>query len=93
MSLEWMAWTLPTALFFLAIPLLVGAVSWLQWRHPQPARRGWLPLRTTRGDRLFLALLSAAFVHIGWLLAAPAAPVWPATLAAVLLGGLLMRSG
>lgn len=93
MSLEWMAWTLPTALFFLAIPLLVGAVSWLQWRQPQPARRGWLPLRTTRGDRLFLSLLAAAFVHVLWLLALPAAPVWPASLAALLLGLVLMRSG
>ena len=27
-------------------------------------RRGWLPIETTRGDRLFIGLLSAAYVNL-----------------------------
>jgi predicted small integral membrane protein len=29
-------------------------------------RRGLLPLVTTRGDRLFIGLMAAAFVNLGW---------------------------
>ena len=30
-------------------------------------RKGILTLNTTRGDRLFVSLLSAAFIHLAWL--------------------------
>ena len=29
-------------------------------------RRGLLPLTTTRGDRLFIGLLGAAYIHLAW---------------------------
>lgn len=93
-SLEWMAWTGPTAAFFLVILLLVCAVSWMQMHHPRPARRGWLPMATTPGDRLFVALLASAYLHAIWLAGVPDSwPAWPATALAVLLGCVLMRSG
>ena len=40
------------------------------WEKKDPGgnpRRGVLTLDTTRGDRLFLSLLSAAYIHLGWL--------------------------
>ena len=30
-------------------------------------RKGVLGLDTTRGDRLFISLLSSAYIHLGWL--------------------------
>ena len=30
-------------------------------------RRGFLPMATTRGDRLFIGLLGAAYIHLAWL--------------------------
>ena len=40
----------------------------LEWRRPGgAARRGILGLDTTRGDRLFISLLGAAFIFIAWL--------------------------
>jgi len=67
MSLEWMAWTLPTAIFFSTIVvILIGMTVW-QLVQPTVERRGVLPIRTTRGDRLFIALLTAAYVHLGFL--------------------------
>ncbi|MDH3474992.1 MAG: DUF2160 domain-containing protein [Rhodospirillales bacterium] len=67
MDLEWMAWTLPTALFFIAIALtLIGMTAW-QLAAPSAERRGFLPIRTTRGDRLFIGLLSAAYIHLIWI--------------------------
>ena len=36
---------------------------------PTIERRGFLPMATTRGDRLFIGLLGAAWIHLGWLMA------------------------
>jgi len=82
-GLGWMAWTWQTATFFAVIGLLLlGMMVW-ERRSPGGApRRGVLGLVTTRGDRLFISLLSAAFIHLGWL-AATAAPLWGATVVAV----------
>jgi predicted small integral membrane protein len=68
MALSWMAWTWETAAFFLFIALLLAAMAIWEWLRPGGAqRRGILGLDTTRGDRLFISLLGAAFIHLGWL--------------------------
>ncbi len=64
----WMAWTFPTALFFLTIALLISLMS--VWEYASPGgnpRVGVLRFETTRGDRLFLSLLGSAFIHLAWL--------------------------
>ncbi len=62
--LEWMAWTTPVAVFFTCIVLmLIGMAVWEQ-RSPSVARKGFLPLVTTRGDRLFIGLLGCAYLHL-----------------------------
>lgn len=67
MDLEWMAWTVPTAVFFGVIALmLVGMTVW-QLVQPSSERRGFMPLTTTRGDRLFIGLLGSAYIHLAWL--------------------------
>jgi predicted small integral membrane protein len=64
--LSWMAWTTPVAIFFGGVAvLLVGMTIW-ELRSPTVARRGLLPLVTTRGDRLFIGLLAAAFANLAW---------------------------
>ena len=61
---EWMAWTLPVAVFFICIVLmLIGMTVW-EIQSPTVMRKGFLPLETTRGDRLFIGLLSAAYVNL-----------------------------
>jgi predicted small integral membrane protein len=60
--MDWMAWTLPTSLFFVAVGLMfVGMTIW-QLVSPSTPRRGFLPMDTTRGDRLFIGLLGGGFV-------------------------------
>ncbi len=64
----WMAWTFPTALFFLVILMLITAMA--VWEYLSPGgnpRVGILRFETTRGDRLFLSLLGSAFIHLAWL--------------------------
>jgi predicted small integral membrane protein len=65
-AFAWMSWTTPIAIFFACIGLmLVGMTIW-ELRSPTVERKGWLPLRTTRGDRLFIGLLLSAYVNLAW---------------------------
>ena len=68
MSFSWMAWTLPTALFFLTIlALLIGMAVWEYISPAGNPRVGIMRFETTRGDRLFVSLLGSAFIHLAWL--------------------------
>ena len=61
---EWMAWTTPVAVFFTCIVLmLIGMTVW-EIRSPTTLRKGFLPMATTRGDRLFIGLLLAAYINL-----------------------------
>ncbi|MFO1061216.1 MAG: DUF2160 domain-containing protein [Dongiaceae bacterium] len=66
--LSWMAWTWPTAAFFVFIlACLIVMTLWERARPGGGERRGILGLDTTRGDRLFISLLGSAFVFLAWL--------------------------
>ncbi|MDX2454572.1 DUF2160 domain-containing protein [Desulfosarcina sp.] len=67
MTLEWMAWTLPTAVFFITIVVILTAMTVWQVISPCVVRRGLLPIATTRGDRLFIGLLGSAYIHLAWI--------------------------
>jgi len=70
MDLSWMGWTMPTALFFAAIGLLLLSMAVFHKVRPgdHNPRAGLLfGLATTRGDRLFIALLGSAYIHLAWL--------------------------
>jgi len=100
---EWMAWTLPVAIFFSCIVLmLIGMTVW-ELKSPTTLRRGFLPMETTRGDRLFIGLLTAAYVNlifIGisgklavWLGLQTDVSIWISFIASMLLLGLILRKG
>ena len=81
--LEWMAWTTPVAVFFICIVLmLVGMTVW-EIKSPTTLRRGFLPLETTRGDRLFITLLGSAFINLAWLFFVGPTLVWALALCLV----------
>nr|WP_314629510.1 DUF2160 domain-containing protein [uncultured Noviherbaspirillum sp.] len=62
----WMAWTVPVAVFFTAIVLMLIGMTFWELRSPSVMRRGFLPIATTRGDRLFIGLLAAAYINLAW---------------------------
>jgi predicted small integral membrane protein len=84
-----MAWTPPTAIFFALIAVAIATLTVLELRHPTRRRRGLLPIATTRGDRFFISLLAAAFVHIAWLAATDASALWATLISAAVAAGLL----
>ncbi len=67
MDMSWMAWTLPTAIFFGTIATFLVVMTVLQMVRPSVERVGVLGIPTTRGDRLFISLLGSAFIHLAWL--------------------------
>ena len=100
---EWMAWTLPVAVFFICIALmLVGMTVW-ELRSPTVLRKGFLPIATTRGDRLFIGLLSAAYLNlafvavsekmVAWFGLEQEPSVWISFVLSMLLLGLILRKG
>ena len=100
---QWMAWTTPVAVFFTCIGLmLVGMTIW-EIKSPTSIRRGFLPIVTTRGDRLFIGLLAAAYTNLafvgvsGWLaewLSMETDPsIWISAVASLALLVLIMRKG
>ena len=100
---EWMAWTTPVAVFFCCIGLmLVGMTMW-EIKSPTTLRKGFLPIETTRGDRLFIGLLSAAYVNLGfvgvsgrlgeWMNLEGEPSIWISFVVSMVLLGLVMRKG
>ncbi len=65
--MEWMAWTLPTALFFGAIVITLLGMGLLHRKYPSTPRVGVLGIETMRGDRLFISLLGSGFINLAWI--------------------------
>ena len=66
-DLAWMAWTWQTGVFFAVIAGLLALMTALAVWRPETERVGVLGIPTTRGDRLFISLLGAAFINLAWL--------------------------
>jgi predicted small integral membrane protein len=66
-NIAWMAWTLPTAIFFALLSMTLGVMTWLAVAYPEAERVGILRIPTTRGDRLFISLIMTAAIHLLWI--------------------------
>ena len=100
---DWMVWTTPVAVFFSCIAvMLLGMTIW-EIRSPTTLRRGWLPIETTRGDRLFIGLLMAAYINLvfiglagkfqEWLALEAEPSVWISFVVSMLVLVVVMRKG
>ena len=100
---DWMAWTAPVAVFFCCIVLMLAGMTVWELKSPTVERKGSLPIRTTRGDRLFIGLLLAAYVNlafvacsekmIAWFHLEQEPSVWFGFIASMLLLVLILRKG
>ena len=66
-NIAWMAWTLPTAIFFVLLAATLAVMTSLAIAYPEAERVGILRIPTTRGDRLFISLIMAAAIHLLWI--------------------------
>jgi predicted small integral membrane protein len=99
----WMAWTLPVAVFFVCIVLMLAGMTLWEIKSPTVMRKGWLPMATTRGDRLFIGLLGAAYLNllfvavsekmVGWFGLASEPSIWISFVLSMGLLALILRKG
>ena len=100
---SWMVWTTPVAIFFTCIVLmLIGMTVW-EIRQPTVERKGFLPMKTTRGDRLFIGLLGATYINLAfvglagkfaeWFSLEAEPSVWISFVLSMLTLALVMRKG
>jgi predicted small integral membrane protein len=61
-NIAWMAWTPPTAIFFALLATTLAVMT-----YPEAERVGILHIPTTRGDRLFISLITTAVIHLLWI--------------------------
>ena len=90
--MSWMAWTTPTMIFFIGIGMSLLLLTLAELKWPTVLAKGFLPLATTRGDRFFFSLLSAAFIHLFWLALIPGDVLLGSAIALV-WAGLVMTKG
>jgi len=88
--MAWMAWTLPTAIFFGTIACLLALFTVLAIKYPETPRVGVLRIETTRGDRLFITLLGSAFINLAWL-GLVSAPQWGALIVCLVYAAAVFR--
>ena len=91
MGISWMAWTWPTALFFLYIFGSIAAMG--VWEYYSPGgnpRRGIFALDTTRGDRLFITHLGSCFIFLAWL-GFYGLPLWGGLVLALIWGFVVFK--
>ena len=101
--LDWMVWTLPVAVFFACVLLMLAGMTVWEVKSPTVLRRGFLPIATTRGDRLFIGLLAAAYINLAfvgvsekvrvWLQLEHEPSVWISFVASLLVLALVLRKG
>ena len=99
----WMAWTLPVAVFFVCIVLMLAGMTLWEIKSPTVMRKGWLPIATTRGDGLFIGLLGAAYLNllfvavsvkmVGWFGLASEPSIWISFVLSMGLLALILRKG
>ncbi|GLQ36295.1 hypothetical protein GCM10007939_25790 [Amylibacter marinus] len=88
---SWMAWTWPTALFFIGIFSAIAVIVVIEIKFPGTSeRKGALGLVTTRGDRLFLSLLGSAYIFLAWL-GVMGTPLWLPLVISLCWGGFCFR--
>lgn len=63
---DWMYWTTPVAVFFICIALMLAGMTVWEIKSPTVLRKGWLPMETTRGDRLFIGLVAAGYINLAF---------------------------
>jgi predicted small integral membrane protein len=100
---DWMSWTTPVAVFFCCIVLMLAGMTMWEIKSPTTLRKGWLPMRTTRGDRLFIGLLAAAYINLAfvglsarlmeWLSLETEPSVWISFVISMAALALIMRKG
>ena len=66
-QVRWMQWSLHSGIFFIALfGTIIGMGIW-EGFQPAVSRKGFFPMWTTRGERLFLGIISSIGICLLWI--------------------------
>ena len=65
--IDWMHWTLPSAVGVIGLILIIVGLNVYDVFKPGFERKGFLPMETNRGDRVFISILVSIIVWFLWL--------------------------
>lgn len=91
--MSWMYWTLASAIGVAALgATILGLAIWDAY-SPGFARKGFLPMQTTRGDRAFISIISMFAIFLLWLTLIPQVSIYIACVVAALVIFIVMKWG
>lgn len=79
-SVAWMLWSPYSAAFFGVIAVVVVGMNLWNRRSPSISRKGFLPIATTRGERVFLCGIVSFGIHILWVALFSLPHIWGASI-------------
>lgn len=89
----WMYWNPASGVFFGSLLLVLIGMTFWDIARPSVARRGFLPIPTTRGDRLFLSIMFGIGAHLVWLALWGTGGIAVASVVAIAAFGVIGRWG
>lgn len=92
-NLAWMHWTVASATAFISLFCVLIFMGVWDKLSPAYARKGFLPMATTRGDRLFIVIMTTIGVFFLWLGLIGTTLLWGAALVSVACAAVLFRWG
>jgi predicted small integral membrane protein len=89
--MEWMHWTVPSAIGFATLFVALCGLAYLDKVSPSYGRKEFLPIVTTRGDRVFMSIASLVVIIFLWLKFLPDLTVWGAVAVSAAVMAILLK--
>jgi len=89
----WMHWTWQSGLGFGLLFSLLAGLAVLDRFRPGYARKGFLPMSTTRGDRVFISIALFVAQVFAWLKFVPDVSGWAMSGVAALVAVVILKWG
>jgi predicted small integral membrane protein len=89
----WMHWTWHSGIAFILLAGLLSGLAVLDHFHPGYSRKGFLPMATTRGDRVFLSIVTLVALLLLQLKFLPAVSSWWVLGCGAITAAIIMKHG
>jgi len=91
--LSWMYWTYQSLIGFGLLFGMLFVVTMIDLKNPSYPTKGFLPMETTRGDRVFLSVATFLLMVLIWLKYAPDLTPWVVVAAGIINAAIIFKWG
>ncbi len=90
---SWMYWTYQSAIGFGLLFGMLAVITFVDTKKPSFETKGFLPMPTTRGDRVFISVVSFFFLVLLWLRYVPDLTGWVVVIVGIVNAVIVMKWG